>query len=187
MRGVQGECFPGALPLQQLPWPCWPMRSHLCALSSDRPRRPGGQTVRLLDGRQLRQNIAYTAQSSPPLAETGGGSGEGHPPRHPLILYISGSAGCWSAWLHRGRFPSRWIGPWIWPDGLCPPAEHLGVQGNVDPGLVVWQPRGDPGPVVTRCSGQGQRRAQSSNLASGILPGHPEEKPRCSFEAGAKR
>ena len=84
-------------------------------------------------------------------------------PDTPLILYISGSAGV----LER----------------LARLAGHVGVQGNVDPGLLFGSPEGIRERIfdtVRKASG----RRHILNLGHGILPGTPEENARVFFETG---
>ena len=68
-------------------------------------------------------------------------------------------------------------------EGLARLPEHLGVQGNVDPGLLFGTPeaiRDRIDDTVRKARG----RRHILNLGHGILPGTPEENGRAFFEAG---
>jgi uroporphyrinogen decarboxylase len=104
-------------------------------------------------------------------------------PDTPLILYISGSAGV----LERmGRTGVDIISlDWTvdMADGLARLPGHVGVQGNVDPGLLFGTPEGIRNRIfdtVRKASG----RRHILNLGHGILPGTPEENARVFFETG---
>ena len=104
-------------------------------------------------------------------------------PDTPLILYISGSAGV----LERmGRTGVDIISlDWTvdMAEGLARLPEHIGVQGNVDPGLLF----GTPEAIQARIDDtvrKARGRKHILNLGHGILPGTPEENGRAFFEAG---
>jgi len=68
-------------------------------------------------------------------------------------------------------------------EGLARLPEHVGVQGNVDPGLLFGTPeaiRDRIDDTVRKARG----RKHILNLGHGILPGTPEENGRAFFEAG---
>ncbi len=104
-------------------------------------------------------------------------------PDTPLILYISGSAGV----LERmGRTGVDIISlDWTvdMADGLARLPEHLGVQGNVDPGLLFGTPEGIRARIVDTVR-KARGRRHILNLGHGILPGTPEENARVFFETG---
>jgi len=104
-------------------------------------------------------------------------------PDTPLILYISGSAGVLERMASTGvDFISL---DWTvdMADGLARLPQHLGVQGNVDPGLLFGTPEAIRARVVdTVLKARGRRHIL--NLGHGILPGTPEENARVFFEAG---
>ena len=61
--------------------------------------------------------------------------------------------------------------------------EHVGVQGNVDPGLLF----GTPEAIEARiddCVRKARGRKHILNLGHGILPGTPEENGGAFFRAG---
>ena len=104
-------------------------------------------------------------------------------PDTPFILYISGSAGV----LERmGRTGVDIISlDWTvdMAEGLARLPGHVGVQGNVDPGLLF----GTPEAIRDRiddCVRKARGRRHILNLGHGILPGTPEENGRAFFEAG---
>ena len=104
-------------------------------------------------------------------------------PDTPMILYISGSAGV----LERmGRTGVDFISlDWTvdMADGCARLPHHLGVQGNVDPGLLFGTPeaiRARIDDTVRKARG----RRHILNLGHGILPGTPEENGAAFFEAG---
>ena len=106
-------------------------------------------------------------------------------PDTPLILYISGSAGV----LERMGASGVDIISLDWTvdmaDGLARLPAHLGVQGNVDPGLLY----GSPEVICARIEDtlrKAQGRRHILNLGHGILPGTPEENARLFFEAGKR-
>ena len=100
-----------------------------------------------------------------------------------MILYISGSAGV----LERMGQTGVDIVSLDWTvdmaDGLKRLPQAVGVQGNVDPGLLFGTPdaiRSRIVDVVRKAKG----RKHILNLGHGILPGTPEENARVFFEAG---
>jgi uroporphyrinogen decarboxylase len=100
-------------------------------------------------------------------------------PDTPFILYISGSAGV----IERMARTGVDIVSLDWTVGLARLPEHVGVQGNVDPGLLFGtreaiQARIDD--TVRKARG----RKHILNLGHGILPGTPEENGQFFFEAG---
>jgi len=104
-------------------------------------------------------------------------------PETPLILYISGSAGVLERMATTGvDFISL---DWTvdMADGIARLPSHLGVQGNVDPGLLFGSPDAIRARIVdTVLKAKGRRHIL--NLGHGILPGTPEENARVFFEAG---
>lgn len=104
-------------------------------------------------------------------------------PDTPMILYISGSAGV----LERmGRTGVDIISlDWTvdMADGCARLPEHLGVQGNVDPGLLFGTPEAIRERIVDAvCKARGRRHIL--NLGHGILPGTPEDNAKVFFETG---
>ncbi|EAQ69856.1 uroporphyrinogen decarboxylase [Synechococcus sp. RS9909] len=104
-------------------------------------------------------------------------------PDTPFILYISGSAGV----IERMGRTGVDIVSLDWTvdmaDGCARLPEHLGVQGNVDPGLLF----GTPEAIRDRiddCVRKAHGRRHILNLGHGILPGTPEENGAAFFEAG---
>ena len=104
-------------------------------------------------------------------------------PDTPMILYISGSAGV----LERMGRTGVDIVSLDWTvdmaDGIARLPEHVGVQGNVDPGLLF----GTPEAIQARIDDtvrKARGRKHILNLGHGILPGTPEENGRAFFEAG---
>jgi len=100
-----------------------------------------------------------------------------------MILYISGSAGV----LERMGRTGVDIVSLDWTvdmaDGINRLPGHVGVQGNVDPGLLFGTPeaiRERIDDTVRKARG----RRHILNLGHGILPGTPEENGRAFFEAG---
>jgi uroporphyrinogen decarboxylase len=104
-------------------------------------------------------------------------------PDTPLILYISGSAGV----LERMGRTGVDIVSLDWTvdmaDGLARLPEHVGVQGNVDPGLLFGSPEGIRARILDTVR-KAQGRRHILNLGHGILPGTPEDNARVFFETG---
>jgi uroporphyrinogen decarboxylase len=104
-------------------------------------------------------------------------------PDTPFILYISGSAGV----LERmGRTGVDIISlDWTvdMAEGLARLPDHIGVQGNVDPGLLFATPEAIRD-RIDDCVLKARGRRHILNLGHGILPGTPEENGRAFFEAG---
>ena len=95
-------------------------------------------------------------------------------PDTPFILYISGSAGV----IERMATTGVDIVSLDWTvdmaEALARLPEHIGVQGNVDPGLLF----GSPEAIEARiddCVRKARGRKHILNLGHGILPGTPEE------------
>jgi len=104
-------------------------------------------------------------------------------PDTPLILYISGSAGV----LERMGRTGIDIVSLDWTvdmaEGLARLPEQVGVQGNVDPGLLFGSPEGIRARILDTVR-KAQGRRHILNLGHGILPGTPEENARVFFETG---
>jgi uroporphyrinogen decarboxylase len=104
-------------------------------------------------------------------------------PDTPLILYISGSAGV----LERMGRTGVDIISLDWSvdmaDGLARLPESVGVQGNVDPGLLFGTPEGIRERIFDTVR-KARGRRHILNLGHGILPGTPEENARVFFETG---
>ena len=104
-------------------------------------------------------------------------------PDTPLILYISGSAGVLERMATTGvDFISL---DWTvdMADGCARLPEHLGVQGNVDPGLLFGTPEAIRARIVDTVR-KARGRRHILNLGHGILPVTPEHNARVFFEAG---
>jgi len=104
-------------------------------------------------------------------------------PDTPLILYISGSAGV----LERMGRTGVDIVSLDWTvdmaEGIARLPEHVGVQGNVDPGLLFGTPEGIRERIFDTVR-KARGRRHILNLGHGILPGTPEENARVFFETG---
>jgi uroporphyrinogen decarboxylase len=104
-------------------------------------------------------------------------------PNTPLILYISGSAGV----LERMGRTGIDIVSLDWTvdmaDGLARLPQSVGVQGNVDPGLLFGTPEGIRERIFDTVR-KARGRRHILNLGHGILPGTPEENARVFFETG---
>jgi uroporphyrinogen decarboxylase len=104
-------------------------------------------------------------------------------PDTPLILYISGSAGVLERMARTGIDIISLDWTVDMTDGLARLPAHVGVQGNVDPGLLFGTPEGIRSRIfdtVRKASGH----RHILNLGHGILPGTPEENARVFFETG---
>ncbi len=104
-------------------------------------------------------------------------------PDTPMILYISGSAGV----LERMGRTGVDIVSLDWTvdmaDGCARLPKHLGVQGNVDPGLLFGTPEAIRERIVDAVR-KARGRRHILNLGHGILPGTPEDNARVFFETG---
>ncbi len=101
----------------------------------------------------------------------------------PVILYISGSAGVLERMGQTGvDFVSL---DWTvdMADGCARLSENIGVQGNVDPGLLFGTPKAIKSRIVDTVL-KAKGRKHILNLGHGILPGTPEENAKVFFEAG---
>ncbi|MEB3323922.1 MAG: uroporphyrinogen decarboxylase [Cyanobacteriota bacterium] len=104
-------------------------------------------------------------------------------PDTPLILYISGSAGVLERMARTGvDFISL---DWTvdMADGCARLPAHLGVQGNVDPGLLFGTPEAIRERILDTVR-KARGRRHILNLGHGILPGTPEENAQVFFETG---
>ena len=104
-------------------------------------------------------------------------------PDTPMILYISGSAGV----LERMASTGVDIVSLDWTvdiaEGCSRLPEGIGIQGNVDPGLLFGTPKMIQNRIVDTVI-KAKGRKHILNLGHGILPGTPEENARVFFEAG---
>ena len=104
-------------------------------------------------------------------------------PDTPMILYISGSAGV----LERMGKTGVDIVSLDWTvdmsEGCARLPSQIGIQGNVDPGLLFGTPDAIRSRIVdTVVKAKGRRHIL--NLGHGILPGTPEDNAKVFFEAG---
>ena len=104
-------------------------------------------------------------------------------PETPMILYISGSAGVLERMSRTGVdiVSLDWTVDMAEACKRLPP--NIGVQGNVDPGLLFGTPQAIRDRIVDAVT-KAQGRRHILNLGHGILPGTPEENARVFFEAG---
>lgn len=104
-------------------------------------------------------------------------------PDTPMILYISGSAGV----LERMGRTGVDIVSLDWTvdmaDGCSRLPNNVGIQGNVDPGILFGTPEAIRERIIDTVRKANGRR-HILNLGHGILPGTPEENARVFFEAG---
>ncbi len=104
-------------------------------------------------------------------------------PDTPIILYISGSAGV----LERMGQTGVDIVSLDWTvdmaEGCSRLPDNIGIQGNVDPGLLFGSPEVIKGRIIDTVL-KAKGRKHILNLGHGILPGTPEENARVFFETG---
>lgn len=104
-------------------------------------------------------------------------------PNTPIILYISGSAGV----LERMGETGVDIISLDWTvdmaEGCARLPKDIGVQGNVDPGLLFGTPKAIRERIVDTVQ-KAKGRRHILNLGHGILPGTPEDNAKVFFEAG---
>ncbi len=104
-------------------------------------------------------------------------------PDTPIILYISGSSGV----LERMASTGVDIVSLDWTvdmaDGCKRLPQSIGIQGNVDPGLLFGNEEGITRRIVDTVL-KAKGRKHILNLGHGILPGTPEDNAKVFFEAG---
>ena len=104
-------------------------------------------------------------------------------PDTPLILYISGSAGVLERMANTGIDIISLDWTVDMAEGIARLPEHVGVQGNMDPGLLFGTPEAIRERIVDTVR-KARGRRHILNLGHGILPGTPEENARVFFETG---
>tara|TARA_Y100001968_G_scaffold187355_1_gene171745 strand:- start:11229 stop:12287 length:1059 start_codon:yes stop_codon:yes gene_type:complete len=104
-------------------------------------------------------------------------------PQTPIILYISGSAGV----LERMAATGVDIVSLDWTvdmaEGCSRLPEKIGIQGNVDPGLLFGTPKAIRERIIDTVK-KAKGRRHILNLGHGILPGTPESNAQVFFEDG---
>ena len=104
-------------------------------------------------------------------------------PDTPMILYISGSAGV----LERMGKTGVDIISLDWTvdmeEGCSRLPQSIGVQGNVDPGILFGTPEAIRSRIIDAVKKANGRR-HILNLGHGILPGTPEDNAKVFFETG---
>jgi len=104
-------------------------------------------------------------------------------PDTPIILYISGSAGVLERMAQTGVDIISVDWTVDMKDACQRIPNHIGIQGNVDPGILF----GDKEKIRTRIDttfSKCKERKYILNLGHGILPGTPEENAQFFFEHG---
>ncbi len=104
-------------------------------------------------------------------------------PNTPMILYISGSAGVIERMAQTGVDIISLDWTVDMKEGCSRLPKGIGVQGNVDPGLLF----GDSEAIKQRIIDTVQKakgRRHILNLGHGILPGTPEKNAELFFETG---
>ncbi len=104
-------------------------------------------------------------------------------PDTPMILYISGSAGVIERMGNTGVDIVSLDWTVDMADGCRRLPKHIGIQGNVDPGLLFGTPEAIRSRIVDAVL-KAKGRKHILNLGHGILPGTPEENAKVFFEAG---
>ncbi len=104
-------------------------------------------------------------------------------PDTPMILYISGSAGVIERMAATGVdiVSLDWTVDML--EGCARLPKNIGIQGNVDPGILFGSPDMIKDRIVDTVK-KAKGRKHILNLGHGILPGTPEENARTFFEAG---
>ncbi len=104
-------------------------------------------------------------------------------PNTPMILYISGSAGV----LERMASTGVDIVSLDWTvdmsDGCLRLPQKVGIQGNVDPGILFGTPTAIRERIIDTVK-KAKGRRHILNLGHGILPGTPEDNAKVFFESG---
>ncbi|NES95918.1 MAG: uroporphyrinogen decarboxylase [Desertifilum sp. SIO1I2] len=102
-------------------------------------------------------------------------------PDTPLILYISGSAGVFDLMAQSGvdLISVDWTVDMA--DARNRLDSHIGVQGNVDPGVLFGSKETIRARILDTIRKAGNKR-HILNLGHGILPGTPEDSAACFFE-----
>ncbi len=104
-------------------------------------------------------------------------------PDTPMILYISGSAGVIERMANTGVDIVSLDWTVDMAEGSSRLPSNVGIQGNVDPGLLFGTPKMIEARIVDTVI-KAKGRKHILNLGHGILPGTPEENARAFFEAG---
>jgi len=104
-------------------------------------------------------------------------------PDTPLILYISGSAGVLERMANTGVDIISLDWTVDMAEGIARLPDTIGVQGNVDPGLLFGSAEGIRARILDTVR-KARGRRHILNLGHGILPGTPEENARVFFETG---
>ncbi|WP_320664206.1 uroporphyrinogen decarboxylase [Prochlorococcus sp. MIT 1223] len=104
-------------------------------------------------------------------------------PNTPVILYISGSAGV----IERMGSTGVDIVSLDWTvdmaEGCARLPKGIGIQGNVDPGLLFGSPNAIKERIIDTVK-KAKGRSHILNLGHGILPGTPEDNAKIFFETG---
>jgi len=104
-------------------------------------------------------------------------------PNTPIILYISGSAGVLERMAKTGVDIISLDWTVDMAEGCARLPNDVGVQGNVDPGLLFGTPKAIRSRIVDAVK-KAKGRRHILNLGHGILPGTPEDNAKVFFEAG---
>ncbi len=104
-------------------------------------------------------------------------------PETPMILYISGSAGVLERMAQTGVDIVSLDWTVDMADGCNRLPKNVGIQGNVDPGILFGSPDAIRDRILDTVR-KAQGRKHILNLGHGILPGTPEENAKVFFETG---
>tara|TARA_Y100001968_G_scaffold328050_1_gene374386 strand:+ start:368 stop:1420 length:1053 start_codon:yes stop_codon:yes gene_type:complete len=104
-------------------------------------------------------------------------------PDTPVILYISGSAGVLERMAQTGVDIVSLDWTVDMAEGCLRIPKNIGIQGNVDPGLLFGSPQVIKQRIIDTVI-KAKGRSHILNLGHGILPGTPEENAKVFFETG---
>ena len=104
-------------------------------------------------------------------------------PNTPMILYISGSAGVIERMAQTGVDIISLDWTVDMKEGCSRLPKGIGVQGNVDPGLLFGAPEVIKQRIIDTVK-KAKGRRHILNLGHGILPGTPEKNAEVFFETG---
>tara|TARA_B100000700_G_scaffold56459_1_gene60858 strand:- start:539 stop:1648 length:1110 start_codon:yes stop_codon:yes gene_type:complete len=104
-------------------------------------------------------------------------------PSTPIILYISGSAGVIERMAKTGIDIISLDWTVDMAEGCARLPNNIGVQGNVDPGLLFGDAQGIKDRIIDTVK-KAKGRKHILNLGHGILPGTPEDNAKIFFETG---